>query len=93
MDLDPVEGVPTAGLTNCHTALVEGQQHGQDRRSQPWIITQRQDVLVEYQRFGDKGLTSNPLHQDFQLLLGQIGTRPMLDLANVIQASEPTAYA
>jgi hypothetical protein len=44
-DLDPAEGVPTAGLTNCHAALVEGWQRGQDRRSQPKIITQRRDVL------------------------------------------------
>jgi hypothetical protein len=56
-----VEGVLTAGLTNCHAALIEGRQRGQHRRSQPWIITERRDVLGEYQGFRDKGLTSNPL--------------------------------
>jgi hypothetical protein len=69
-DLDPAEGVPTASLTNRHAALIEGRQRGQHRRSQPWIITERRDVLGEYQGFRDKGLTSNPLQQEFQLLLG-----------------------
>jgi hypothetical protein len=52
-----VEGVPTAGLTNRHAALVEGWQRGQDHRSQPWIITECRGVLGEYQGFRDKGLT------------------------------------
>jgi hypothetical protein len=59
-DLDPTEGVPTAGLTNRHAAVVEGRQRGQDRRSQPWIITERRGVLGEYQGFRDKGLTVIP---------------------------------
>jgi hypothetical protein len=46
-DLDPAEGVPTAGLTNYHAALVERRQRGQNRHSQPWIITKRRDVLVK----------------------------------------------
>jgi hypothetical protein len=32
-DLDPAEGVPTAGLMNRHAALIEGQQRGQHCRS------------------------------------------------------------
>jgi hypothetical protein len=70
-----VEGVPTASLMNRHVSLVEGRQHGQHRRSQPWIITEHRDVLGEYQGFRDEGLTNNPLHQEFQLLPGWI--RPM----------------
>jgi hypothetical protein len=31
---DPAEGVPTAGLANCHAAVIEGRQRGQDRRPQ-----------------------------------------------------------
>jgi hypothetical protein len=90
-DLDPAEGVPTADLMNRHATLIEGQQRGQHRRSHPWIITERRDVLGEYQGFKDKGLTSNPLHQEFQLLLGQIGTRPTLDPTDIIRAGEPAA--
>jgi hypothetical protein len=92
-DLDPAEGVPTASLTNHHAALIEGPQRGQHRRSQPWIIIERRDVLGEYQGFRDKGLASNPLHQEFQLLPGQVGTRPTLDPADIIRASEPAAQA
>jgi hypothetical protein len=33
-DPDPVEGVPATGLANRHAAVVEGRQHGQDRRPQ-----------------------------------------------------------
>jgi hypothetical protein len=44
-DLDSTEGVPTARLTNRHAALIEGRQRGQHHRSQPWIITERRDVL------------------------------------------------
>jgi hypothetical protein len=57
-------------MMNHHAALIEGRQRGQHRRSHPWIITERQDVLGEYQGFRDKGLTGNPLHQEFQLLPG-----------------------
>jgi hypothetical protein len=32
--------------------------------------TECRGVLGEYQGFRDKGLTSNPLHREFQLLLG-----------------------
>jgi hypothetical protein len=34
-DPDPTVGVPAAGLTNHHAALIEGRQRGQHRRSQP----------------------------------------------------------
>jgi hypothetical protein len=33
-DLDPVEGVPAAGLKNRHAAVIKGQQRGQDRHPQ-----------------------------------------------------------
>jgi hypothetical protein len=92
-DLDPVEGVPTVGLTNRHTAVVEGRSRGQDRRSQPWIIIECRGVLGEYQGFRDKGRTSNPLHQELELLPGQISTRPALDPADIIRASKPAAQA
>jgi hypothetical protein len=59
-NLDPVEGVTTAGLANRHAAVIEGRQCGQDRRPQAWVITERQDVLGEYQGFRDKSLPSNP---------------------------------
>jgi hypothetical protein len=58
-------GVPTAGLANHHSALVEGQQRGQDRCPQPWIIVECRDALGEDQGLRNKGLTGNPLHQDF----------------------------
>jgi hypothetical protein len=92
-DPDPVEGVPAAGLVNCHTAVVEGWQHGQDRRPQAWVITERRDVLGEYQGFRDKSLPSNPSQQEFQLVLGQIGTRPALDPTDVVRAGEPAGQA
>jgi hypothetical protein len=78
---------------NHHTALVEGRQRGQDRRSQPWIITKRQDALGEDQGLMDEGLTSNPLHQEFQLLPGQVDTRLALDPADVVRAGEPATQA
>jgi hypothetical protein len=59
-DPDPMEGVSASGLTNRHAAVVEGRQHGQDRRPQAWVITKRWDVLGEYQGFRDKSLPGNP---------------------------------
>jgi hypothetical protein len=47
----------------------------------------------EYQGFRDKRLTSNPLHQEFQFLSGQISTRPALDPTDIIRACEPAAQA
>jgi hypothetical protein len=41
---------------HCH----RGSTIGQDRRPQPWVITERRDVLGEYQGFRDKSLPSNP---------------------------------
>jgi hypothetical protein len=76
-------GVPAAGLVNRYAALVEGRQRGQDRRPQPWVIAERRDALGEDQGLRDEGLTSNPLHQEFQLLPGQVGTRPTLDPAYI----------
>ena len=69
-DMDPSEGVLTAGLMNCHATLVEGRQRGQNQRSQPWIITKGRNALGEDQRFGDEGLTCDSPHQEFQLLPG-----------------------
>jgi hypothetical protein len=40
----------------CH----RGQQRGQDRRPQTWVITEHRDVLGEYQGFRDKSLPNNP---------------------------------
>jgi hypothetical protein len=57
---DPAEGVLPAGLANRHAAVIEGQQRGQDRCPQAWVITERRDVLGEYQGFRDKSLPSNP---------------------------------
>jgi hypothetical protein len=81
--LDPAVGVPAAGLANRHAALIEGRQHGQDRRPQPWIIAKRRDALGEDQGLRN-GLTGNSLHQDFQLVLGQVGPRPTLDPTDVV---------
>jgi hypothetical protein len=64
-DLNPAVGVPAAGLENRHAALVEGRQHGQDRRPQPWIVAERRDALGKDQGLRNEGLTGNPLHQDF----------------------------
>jgi hypothetical protein len=57
---DPSEGVPATDLANCHAAVFEGRQRGQDRRPQAWVIAERRDVLGEYQGFIDKSLPSNP---------------------------------
>jgi hypothetical protein len=51
------------------------------------------DVLGEYQGLRDKSFPNNPSHQDCQLVLGQIGARPMLDPADVVRAGEPAAQA
>jgi hypothetical protein len=64
-DPDPEEGVPAAGLVNRHAALVEGRQHGQDHRPQPWVVVERRDALGEDQGLRDEGFPSNPSHQDF----------------------------
>jgi hypothetical protein len=48
-DPDPTVGVPAAGLTNRHAALVEGRQCGQDRYPQPWVVAERRDALEEDQ--------------------------------------------
>jgi hypothetical protein len=61
-DLDPAVGVPATGLANCHAALVEGRQRGQDRRPQPWIVAERREALGEDQGLRNEGLTVNPLH-------------------------------
>ena len=61
-NMDPPVGVPVAGLADRHAALIEGRQPGQHRRPQPWIIAERRNALRRYQGFGDKGLTSDPLH-------------------------------
>jgi hypothetical protein len=47
----------------------------------------------EYEGFGDEGLTSNPLHQEFQLLPGQVGTQPALDPVDVVRAGELATQA
>jgi hypothetical protein len=86
-------GVPAAGLANRHAALVEGWQHGQDRRPQPWVVAERRDALGEDQGLRDKSFPSNPSHQDRQLVLGQIGARPALDPADVVRAGELAAQA
>jgi hypothetical protein len=92
-DLNPAVGVPAAGLTNRHAALIKGRQRGQHRRSKRGVIIERRDALGKYQGFKDKGLTSNPLHQEFQLLPGQISSRPTLDPADIVRAGEPAAQA
>jgi hypothetical protein len=86
-------GVPTAGLANRHVALVEGRQRGQDHRPQPWIIAERRDALGKDQGLRNEGLTSNPLHQDIQLVPGQVSPWPALDPADVVRAGEPVAQA
>jgi hypothetical protein len=86
-------GVPAAGLANRHAAVIEGRQCGQDRRPQAWVVTERRDILGEYQGFRDKSLPSNPSHQEFQLIPGQIGTPPTLDPTDVVRAGEPTGQA
>jgi hypothetical protein len=51
---------------------------------QPWIVAERRDALGEDQGLRNEGLTGNPLHQDFQLVPGQVGPRPALDSADVV---------
>jgi hypothetical protein len=92
-DPDPAVRVLAAGLANCHAALVEGWQRGQDRRPQPWIVVERRDALGEDQGLKNEGLTSNPLHQDFQLVLGQVSPWSSLDPTDVVRAGEPAAQA
>jgi hypothetical protein len=86
-------GVPAAGLTNRHAALVESRQRGQDRRPHPWIVAERRDVLRKDQGLRNEGLTSNPLHQDFQLIPGQVSPWPMRDPTDVVRAGKPVAQA
>jgi hypothetical protein len=87
--MDPPLGVPVAGLTDRHTTLIKGRQSGQHRRPQPWIVAERQNALGRYQGFGDKSLTSDLLHQNFQLLPGQVSPKPALDPTNVARAGKP----
>jgi hypothetical protein len=82
-------GVPAVGLMDRHTTLIKGRQSGQHHWPQPWIVAERQNPLGRYQSFGDKSLTSDPLHQNFQLLLGQVSPRPVLDPTNVARAGKP----
>jgi hypothetical protein len=89
--MDPPVGVPAAGLTDRHTTLIEGRQSGQHHRSQPWTIAEQRNALRRYKIFGDKSLTSNPLHQNFQLLPGQVGPRPALDPTNVVKDGKPAS--
>jgi hypothetical protein len=92
-DPDPVVGVPASSLANCHAVVVKGQQCGQDRRAQVWVVAECSDVLGEYQGLRDKSFPSNPSHQDCQLIPGQISARPTLDPADVVRAGEPVAQA
>jgi hypothetical protein len=89
----PAVGVPVSGLVNRHAAVVKGRQRSQDRRPQAWVVAERMDVLGEYQGLRDKSFPSNPSHQDFQLVLGQISARPALDPVDVVRAGEPAAQA
>jgi hypothetical protein len=91
-DPDPAEGVPSAGPANRHATIIEGRQRGQDRRPQAWVIAKRRDVLGEYQGLRTKVSPVIP-HQEFQLVPGQIGTRPALDPTDVIRAGEPIGQA
>jgi hypothetical protein len=83
-DPDPAMGVSAAGLVNSDAALVEGQQRGQNRRPPPCVVAECRDALEEDKRLRDEGLTSNPLHQNLQLLPGQVGPWPVLDPADVV---------
>jgi hypothetical protein len=86
-DPDPAEGVPAAGLANRHAAVIEGRQRGQDRRPQAWVITERRD-WGSIRDLGTKVSLVTP-HQEFQLVPGQIGTRPALDPIDAVRAGEP----
>jgi hypothetical protein len=92
-DLDPAVGVLTSGLANRHAIIVKGQQRGQDRHPQAWVIAERRDVLGDYQGLRDKSFSSKTYHQDCQLVPGQISTWPTLDPADVVRAGEPAAQA
>ena len=92
-DLNPAVGVPTAGLANRYAPLVEGRQPIQDRCPQPLVVAERRNVLRRDQGLSDEGLTSNPLHQEFQFLPGQVSAWPAMDPAEVVRASEPVAQA
>jgi hypothetical protein len=91
-DPDPAEGVLAASLANRHAAVIEGRQRGQDRRPQAWVITERLDVLGSIKDSGTKVSLVTP-HQEFQLVLGQIGTQPALDPTDVVRAGEPAGQA
>jgi hypothetical protein len=88
-DMDPPVGVPTTGLADRHTTLIKGRQSGQHRRPQPWIVAEWRNTLGRYQGFGDKSLTRDPPHQNFQLLPGQVSPRLVLDPTNVARAGKP----
>jgi hypothetical protein len=92
-DPDPAVGVPASSLADRYATLVEGRQHGQDRRPQPWVIAKRRDALGEDQGLRDESFPSDPSHQDSQLIPGQVGAWPTLDPADVVQAGEQTAQA
>jgi hypothetical protein len=92
-DPDPAEGDPNTGLANRHAAVVKGRQRGQDHRPQVWVVAERRDVLGEYQGFRDKSIPGNPSHHEFQVVLGQIGARPVLDPADVVRTGEPAGQA
>jgi hypothetical protein len=77
-------GVPAAGLANRHAALVEGRQRSQNRHPQPCVVAERRDALGEDQGLWNEGLTGNPLHQDIQLVLGQVSPWPALHPADVV---------
>jgi hypothetical protein len=86
-------GVPAAGLANRYAPLVEGRQPIQDRCPQPLVIAERRNALGRDQGLSDEGLTSNPLPQELQFLLGQVSAWPVMDPAEVVRASEPAAQA
>jgi hypothetical protein len=63
-DLNPTVGVPAAGLANRYAALVKGRQRIQDHCPQPLVITKWRNALGRNQGLSNKGLTSDPLHQE-----------------------------
>jgi hypothetical protein len=81
---DPAVGAPATGLANRHAALFEGRQRGQNHRPQPSVAAERKDALGEDKGLRDEGLTSNPLHQNLQLLPGQVGPWPTLHPDDVV---------
>jgi hypothetical protein len=46
-----------------------------------------------YQGFEDKSLASDPPHQNFQLLPGQVSPRPALDPTNITRAGKPATQS